>query len=62
MRLYCHGCFKSVSNVVPDNTVLRAVAFCPECIERVDEKVFSAVIEQMRNPLISHHLPDPPDK
>jgi len=33
MRLYCWFCHKSVSNEVPDETVLRAVVVCPECIE-----------------------------
>jgi len=33
MRLFCWTCAKSVSNDVPDDTVLRAVAICPECIE-----------------------------
>lgn len=33
MRLPCYGCGKSVSNEVPDDTILRACAFCPECIQ-----------------------------
>ena len=33
MRLFCWSCAKSVSNEVPDETVLRAVCICPECIE-----------------------------
>lgn len=33
MRLHCWCCGKSVSTDVPDETVLRAVAICPECIE-----------------------------
>lgn len=33
MRIYCYFCGKSVSSVVPDDTVLRALAVCPECIE-----------------------------
>jgi hypothetical protein len=61
MRLYCHGCFKSVSNEVPSTTILRAVVFCPECIERVDGGTFDHVIEQMRDPTrgrqeeVAHH-------
>jgi len=34
MRLFCWCCHKSVSNELPDDTVLRAVAICPECIEQ----------------------------
>ena len=33
MRLHCYGCGKSVSNWIPDDTVMRAVAWCPGCIE-----------------------------
>jgi len=33
MRLYCYFCGKSVSNEVPDKTVVRALLVCPECIE-----------------------------
>jgi hypothetical protein len=33
MRLFCWTCHKSVSNEVPDETVLRAICICPECIE-----------------------------
>ena len=33
MRIYCYFCGKSVSSEVPDETILRAVAVCPECIE-----------------------------
>lgn len=34
MRLFCFGCGKCVSNQVPDDTVVRAVTICPECIPR----------------------------
>jgi hypothetical protein len=33
VRLHCIECGKSVSNEVPEETVLRAVAVCPECVE-----------------------------
>jgi DNA-directed RNA polymerase subunit RPC12/RpoP len=33
MRIRCSFCGKSVSTEVPDQTVFRAVAVCPECIE-----------------------------
>lgn len=33
MRLFCWSCAKSVSNEVPEDTILRAVCICPECIE-----------------------------
>ena len=34
MRIYCYFCGKSVSTEVPDETVLRALAVCPECIQQ----------------------------
>lgn len=34
MRLWCYSCGKSVSNEVPDATVVRALLECPECIEK----------------------------
>lgn len=33
MRLNCYHCGKSVSTEVPSDTILRAIATCPECIE-----------------------------
>lgn len=33
MRLRCFFCWKSVSNEVSDDTIVRAVLVCPECIE-----------------------------
>ena len=33
MRYYCYFCGKSVTSEVPDDTVIRAVLVCPECIE-----------------------------
>jgi hypothetical protein len=33
MRFRCYGCGKSVSSEVPDDAILRAVAWCPECCE-----------------------------
>ena len=34
MRLHCNQCGKSVSTEVPDDTLLRAWAECPECIAK----------------------------
>ena len=33
MRLHCHFCGKSVSNEEPEETAVRALLVCPECIE-----------------------------
>jgi DNA-directed RNA polymerase subunit RPC12/RpoP len=33
MRYCCYFCGKSVSNEVPDETVIRALLVCPECID-----------------------------
>ena len=32
MRYVCHFCGKSVSSSLPDDTVIRAIMICPECI------------------------------
>ena len=34
MRIHCFECSKSVSSEVPDETILRAVAVCPECLQK----------------------------
>jgi hypothetical protein len=38
MRILCFFCHKSVSNELPDNTIFRAIATCPECIESGKDK------------------------
>jgi hypothetical protein len=36
MKLRCTYCSKIVSTEVPDDTVVRAVLECPECVEKND--------------------------
>lgn len=43
MRLRCFGCMKSVSSEVPDETVVRAMLMCPECLEAESAR-FAAVL------------------
>jgi DNA-directed RNA polymerase subunit RPC12/RpoP len=33
MRYHCYFCGKSVTTELPDDSVIRAVLVCPECIE-----------------------------
>jgi DNA-directed RNA polymerase subunit RPC12/RpoP len=33
MRYFCHFCGRSVTTELPDDSVIRAVLVCPECIE-----------------------------
>jgi len=33
MRGLCHFCGKSVTTELPDDTIIRALLVCPECIE-----------------------------
>jgi len=35
MRYYCHFCGKSVTSELPDDSVIRAVLLCPECLETI---------------------------
>jgi hypothetical protein len=37
MRILCWYCHKPCSNELPDNTVFRALAVCPECISKSPE-------------------------
>lgn len=37
MKLFCWYCHKSVSTELPDDTLFRAIAVCPECIEKSSE-------------------------
>jgi len=37
IRLWCWYCHKPVSTPIPEDTIFRALAICPECIERADE-------------------------
>ena len=48
MRIHCHECSKPVSNEVPDDTVLRAVATCPECIEKQPDRAPVDVVAAVR--------------
>lgn len=45
MKLYCSICSQPVTNHVPAKTILRGIAICPECMERVPEDVFTAFIK-----------------
>lgn len=49
MRLFCGSCRKSVTNELPDDSVFRATALCPECIEDSDEECVENVF-QHRSP------------
>jgi hypothetical protein len=44
MRIICFYCHKPVSTELPDNTIFRAIATCPECIESGKDKDDEAVI------------------
>lgn len=42
IRFHCHGCGRSVSTPVPDDTILRAIAWCPECIVELKDQYITA--------------------
>lgn len=46
MRYYCWACNKSVTSELPSDSIIRAVLFCPECIES-EERV--RIIEPVNN-------------
>jgi len=37
MRLLCWYCHKSVSSELPEDSIFRCLAICPECIEKSPE-------------------------
>ena len=37
MRIFCWYCHKSVSSELPNWAIVRAIAVCPECIEKSPE-------------------------
>ena len=39
MIIKCFNCGKPVTNEVPDTTIFRGTAECPECTEAKDEEV-----------------------
>jgi hypothetical protein len=50
MRITCWYCHKNVTNELPDDTIFRGIAVCPECVEnnmgeKVKEAELSAVPE-----------------
>jgi len=52
MRLTCWYCKKSCSSELPSGTIIRAIAICPECIEKnIPEKEaikeFSKKVEEV---------------
>lgn len=51
MRIHCSRCGKSVSNEIPNDTIIRAWIECPECIEgkakeQKEEPVMKVMISQ----------------
>jgi hypothetical protein len=40
MRIRCYNCGKSVSSELPNESVVRAIVFCPECVEGGSEEAF----------------------
>lgn len=38
MKIYCWYCHKPVSNELPEDSIIRAISICPECIEHEKDK------------------------
>jgi hypothetical protein len=47
IRYHCFFCAKTVSNEVPNDTVIRAALICPECIGMADHKKFDEVLKDI---------------
>lgn len=46
MRYGCYHCGKSVTSELPDDSVIRAVLICPECIGRAEGDTPETVAEK----------------
>jgi len=44
MRLFCFECGKSVTNEIPDSVIFRAIAQCPECIDKHSPSPFADIV------------------
>lgn len=54
IRFRCYGCGKAVSSPLPRDAILRAIAWCPECIEaRRDQYITPEDARRFRE-LIEH--------
>lgn len=52
MFLYCWYCHKPVTNWIPDATIFRATATCPECEEKLpDVEQLQAQVEELTEKL-----------
>ena len=51
MRITCYFCGKNVSTELPEDTVFRAVAECPECIKstKKDREKYLAELEMLQD-------------
>ena len=47
MRLICFSCGKSVTNELPNDTILRAIATCPECLLKDTDDALQQRIEEL---------------
>ena len=54
MKLICWYCHKPVTGELPDNTIFRGIAICPECIETgkdmegLDDEIIEALVENAK--------------
>lgn len=55
MRIFCWFCHKSVSTELPEETVFRAIAVCPECIEKQEDFVLKEGNETDKELLSDSH-------
>ena len=44
MKLFCFECGKSVTNEIPDSVIFRAIAQCPECIDKHSPSPFADIV------------------
>lgn len=60
MRLFCGMCHKSVSNELPDDTIIRGMIICPECMMRASASTFERFLMEINRAIRSSR--QSPDK
>lgn len=50
MKLICFECGKMVSTEVPEETIVRAMLTCPECIEKAPEGELVELVGELLRP------------
>lgn len=48
MKILCWYCHKPCSNILPDDTIFRAIAICPECSEKLPDSLHNKMAKILK--------------